>query len=308
MKNKLLPLLFVLCAYGAYGQVGIGIEMPNISTELDVVAKDKGILIPRVMLSGTRDVTTITNGNVNSLLVFNISNTSDITPGYYYWYIDSWRKLATSNGTNQETITTLIDNGDGTFTYTNEGGVSVTISLLNGPQGQIGLTGPQGPQGEAGAVGAVGPQGPAGIVGIEGQPGQTGTPGIPGSGTPGAPGAGVTIVTNQDGTWVFNPTTNTWTNINGEKGDAGTQGTTGIQGIPGVAGPQGPIGPTGLNGTDGKGITNTINNGNGTFTILYTDGTTFTTSDLTGPKGDTGAQGISGVLGPQGPIGPTGLN
>lgn len=48
MKNKLLPLLFVLGAYGAYGQVGIGTPTPNLSSQLEIVASDKGILIPRV--------------------------------------------------------------------------------------------------------------------------------------------------------------------------------------------------------------------------------------------------------------------
>ncbi len=54
-------------------------------------------------------------------------------------------------------------------------------------------------------------------------------------------------------------------------------------------------------------------NGDGTFTINYSDGTSFTTSDLTGPQGDPGPQGIQGLpgadgaIGPQGPIGPIGL-
>ncbi len=44
------------------------------------------------------------------------------------------------------------------------------------------------------------------------------------------------------------------------------------------------------------------NNGNGTFTINYSDGSSFTSSDLTGPKGDTGATG------PQGPAGADGTD
>lgn len=44
-------------------------------------------------------------------------------------------------------------------------------------------------------------------------------------------------------------------------------------------GPQDPA------GAEGNGIASTTNNGNGTFTFTYDDGTTFTTSDLTGPQG-----------------------
>jgi len=44
---------------------------------------------------------------------------------------------------------------------------------------------------------------------------------------------------------------------------------------------------TGSQGATGNGISNTIDNGDGTFTFEYTDGSTFTTSDLTGPQGAT---------------------
>ncbi|MFH6962450.1 hypothetical protein ACHRWC_07680, partial [Flavobacterium plurextorum] len=63
----------------------------------------------------------------------------------------------------------------------------------------------------------------------------------------------------------------------------------------------------GATGNNGKGITTTVDNGNGTFTITYTDGTTFTTSNLTGPKGATGATGTAGVKGDTGATGPQGV-
>ena len=52
----------------------------------------------------------------------------------------------------------------------------------------------------------------------------------------------------------------------------------------------GPQGPAGL---DGNGIASTVDNGDGTFTFTYDDGSTFTTSDLTGP---TGPQGPAGTV------------
>ena len=64
---------------GAYSQVGIGIITPDKSAQLDVVATDKGILIPRVALTSSTDKSTIKAGNVNSLLVFNTNNQNDIT-------------------------------------------------------------------------------------------------------------------------------------------------------------------------------------------------------------------------------------
>jgi hypothetical protein len=61
-----------------------------------------------------------------------------------------------------------------------------------------------------------------------------------------------------------------------------------------------------LAGTDGRGIVQTIDNGDGTFTFVYSDGTVFTTSDLTGPQGPEGPEGPEGPQGPQGDPGPPG--
>lgn len=84
---------------------------------------------------------------------------------------------------------------------------------------------------------------------VENQPGKTGTPGIPGE--PGGPGSGVTFVTNDSGTWVYNPATNTWTSINGTKGDKGDQGPIGLTGATGAQGPIGLTGATGAQGIQG---------------------------------------------------------
>ena len=75
-------------------------------------------------------------------------------------------------------------------------------------------------------------------------------------------------------------------------------------------------GPQGDKGDTGVGVLSTVDNGNGTFTINYTDGTSFVTSDLTGqqgadsvvpgPQGPQGPQGEQGVAGPQGPRGQVG--
>lgn len=61
-----------------------------------------------------------------------------------------------------------------------------------------------------------------------------------------------------------------------------------------------------LNGTpgvDGVGISDVIDNGDGTITFYLTDETTFTTPNLIGPEG---LQGPEGPQGPQGEVGPEG--
>ena len=61
-------------------------------------------------------------------------------------------------------------------------------------------------------------------------------------------------------------------------------------------------------GQNGVGVLSTVNNGDGTFTITYTDNSTFTSSDLTGPQGTPGTPGIQGIQGLPGLDGNTILN
>lgn len=71
--------------------------MPEESAQLEVKATDKGILIPQVALSDKKDRTTISKGNVESLMVFNTSSNAALKPGYYYWYDGEWRRLINDN-------------------------------------------------------------------------------------------------------------------------------------------------------------------------------------------------------------------
>src|SRR5690625_1874795 len=126
--NRLLLSIIVSLFFVqiASAQLGIGTDAPDSSSLLEVVSPDRGILIPRVELESTTDQVTITNGNVNSLMVFNTQTINDVSPGYYYWYVDKWFKIAS---TSDEFITTLIDNEDGTYLYTSEDGTQTLIDI-----------------------------------------------------------------------------------------------------------------------------------------------------------------------------------
>lgn len=49
-----------------------------------MIIPNKGVLLSRISLTGTNDVTTIPSP-AHSLIVYNLSTIDDITPGYYYW-------------------------------------------------------------------------------------------------------------------------------------------------------------------------------------------------------------------------------
>ena len=108
MKKKLLVLLFGF-GTATYAQVGVGTLVPNASAMLDVVANNKGVMISRVPLKGTNDSTTISNGNVESLLVYNTQLIADVKPGYYYWLNNKWNRLVnTDDVTNALSISSIV--------------------------------------------------------------------------------------------------------------------------------------------------------------------------------------------------------
>jgi hypothetical protein len=91
--NKFLVVLLVLGTTYSYSQVGIGTSSPSSSAQLELLSTDKGLLIPRLQLKSTFDSTSITNGNVESLLVYNTVDVSDVTKGFYYWTGASWERI-----------------------------------------------------------------------------------------------------------------------------------------------------------------------------------------------------------------------
>jgi hypothetical protein len=89
--SLILSLAWTVCLAQNIGINGTG-ATPAASAILDVSAPDKGLLIPRVALSSTADVTTIT-GPATSLLVYNTATVSNVTPGFYYWNSSAWTRL-----------------------------------------------------------------------------------------------------------------------------------------------------------------------------------------------------------------------
>lgn len=122
-------LLIVVCCKSALGQnVGINSNgsAPDVSAGLDVNFSNKGLLIPRVTLTGTADVSTIPNRTV-SLLVYNSASDGtvpdNVVPGYYFWNGTKWVGLATG-AANQWTT-------NGTTVFYNSGQVGIGTSSIH---------------------------------------------------------------------------------------------------------------------------------------------------------------------------------
>jgi hypothetical protein len=93
----LVAYIFLGLNFGASAQVGINTSSPSSGALLDITSADKGNLIPRVALTGTDDVTTITPNATTGLLVYNTDTAGalpeQVTPGFYYWNSSQWIRL-----------------------------------------------------------------------------------------------------------------------------------------------------------------------------------------------------------------------
>lgn len=95
-------ILSIFSAVQLYGQVGINTPDPHASAALDVTAKNKGFLPPRITLTGVQDTLTIANPAVG-LLIYNTvpsgTGVNAVIPGYHYWNGSRWALLGASTNT-----------------------------------------------------------------------------------------------------------------------------------------------------------------------------------------------------------------
>src|SRR5690606_8909605 len=196
----------------AYDNATSGLTATNVQAAIDEIVGLAGGLSDDLVDNGDG---TYTHTTVSGNTIIIDANTVDVTVANgVYTFLDGTGATITIINIPTlvelyETPTTLVNNGDGTITYTNEIGDIETINLASGPQGPSGvgitstvdngdgtftlnytdgstfttsdLTGPQGIAGSTGATGATGIQGIAGPTGATGATGETGATGATGS-------------------------------------------------------------------------------------------------------------------------------
>ena len=103
----------------------------DVSALLDIVAADKGMLIPRVSLTSNTDAATISGTEANSLIIFNtngsMTNANGI--GYYYWDLPTlkWIYLAAaSNGPGSNGQVLMSQGGGNNPQWSNVSAASVS--------------------------------------------------------------------------------------------------------------------------------------------------------------------------------------
>lgn len=99
IKNVMnrITFIFLLFTGIAFSQVGINTENPDASSILEIYSTDKGVLIPRVELTGNQDTATISSPAIG-LLVYVTG--SHMTNGFYYWDGTEWVSIKGESNIN----------------------------------------------------------------------------------------------------------------------------------------------------------------------------------------------------------------
>jgi hypothetical protein len=212
-------------------------------------------------------------GNISISQVDGINVTGASTGQVLSWNGTEWVAVDLLDNDPTNELQDLTLNND-TLTLSGGGGTVVLGPLLSGTPGPTGAAGATGATGPTGLTGATGPAGATGATGATGTGiniiGSLATPGnLPATGS-----AGDAYLINGD-LYVWDATTNNWTNagnIQGPAGATGPTGAAGTAGATGATGSTGAAGPTGATGATGVG-----------------------TAGATGATGPTGATGAAGT-------------
>ncbi|MEP0263871.1 hypothetical protein [Dokdonia sp.] len=312
MNKKIILFMILLSSISSIAQIKIGNNPNSIDNNslLELESTSKVLVITRV---------TNTQMNVITPLAGAMVYNTDENCVFQYNGIN-WTSLC-----NIDNAPTLVDNQDGTYTFTNILGETIIIdtnatsSPYNNANSGLNATNVQDaideiiandldtdPTNElqtfsidgteltlsngGGTIILPTSEGPQGDVGPQGPAGNDGANGADGAdginGTDGADGA----QGPQGDVGPQGPA--------GNDGANGADGVDGINGIDGAQGPQGDVGPQGPAGNDGA------NGADGADGINGTDGA----DGAQGPQGDVGPQGPAGNDGANGADGIDGIN
>ena len=109
-----------------------GQNLPNKDALLELESLNKGLLHVRLELKELSDPSPL-SAHTAGMMVYNTAQTADVQPGIYYNDGTQWVRLG-SGDSSSETVTTLINNNDGTYTYTSEDG---TVTVIDVPANVI---------------------------------------------------------------------------------------------------------------------------------------------------------------------------
>lgn len=122
LLRKSIAFALLLCGSSTHAQISNS-NIPHPSAALDLSATNQGLLLPRVALTGTADVTTIP-APATSLMVYNTNAIAGMPVGFYSWSGSRWEILS------NEAVTHALASSANTMTNT-VNGVAKTADIIN---------------------------------------------------------------------------------------------------------------------------------------------------------------------------------
>jgi hypothetical protein len=107
LLNQIIAFVFLLSislTTNAQVKIGNNPTTINANSVLEVESTNKGILMPRVALTGTANAAPLT-AHVGGMTVYNNATAGDVTPGYYYNNGTKWVRIADASGADAVDIT-----------------------------------------------------------------------------------------------------------------------------------------------------------------------------------------------------------
>lgn len=89
------------------GNVGIGTTNPNSDAALEINATNKGFFPPRLALTGSNDITTISSPSIG-MIVYNTTTSATLNKGVTYYDGTSWKQLVPASSANSSAVVDLL--------------------------------------------------------------------------------------------------------------------------------------------------------------------------------------------------------
>lgn len=132
MKKIFLTIALVAgMMVSAQVKIGDNVTTLNANSLLELESTNKGVLFPRVTLTGTTDATTV-GTQVPGMTVYNTAATSDVTVGMYTSNGTKWVKLGSSTGVESFTAPGTIAETTYLLNYSGAAGTLTTPTPIAG--------------------------------------------------------------------------------------------------------------------------------------------------------------------------------
>lgn len=102
MMKKIFIIISIAVVSIVKAQVGINTTTPNLSSMLDIVSSDKGVLFPQYELVSLTNNTSPVNNPVKGSIIYNKgTGISNYPKGYFYWTGSAWERMLMNNEVDQ---------------------------------------------------------------------------------------------------------------------------------------------------------------------------------------------------------------